>query len=174
MPKATAADFRRRSQWTVDLEDGLTVTVRRVDLVNAYMENLIPLPLMSALDRLRAKTQELLENPTALVTVDPGEKAKSIELLRRYACAAIVEPTFVMEDDGNPDHVPITVLSHDQLLRVWLSKPENPNPSMEVDPAVAERFRVAGESLEAPPAVPPQSEVPPAAEQLPVPEVHAP
>lgn len=163
MPRFTARDLRTRNEWDVELEPGWTVHVRRLDMVSAYMQNLIPMPLMAALDRLRAQSEKIARDPSLVMAVPQQDKEQTIELLRRYACAAVVDPHFVMEEDGDPDHAPITLLSSEQLLKIWQSSPRR-DTLPEVSPATADVFRQRRESAETPAAVSPEPQIPSAAE----------
>lgn len=149
MPRLTAKKLRAVAEWEVELEGGDTVLMRRVDVVTAYMTGLLPMPLMVALGKIQASSEELRNNPTpeAMEKLSAEEKAQAIELMRRYACAAIKDPVFVMEDDGHPDHCDIMLLNSDQLLKIWNAVPpglkpgEGALPNSEVTPAKAVAFR---------------------------------
>lgn len=161
MPRLTASELRHRAEWDVDIEDGFAVRVRRLDMVQAYMQNLIPMPLMQALDRLRVHSKRLEEDPTQILSVPQQDKEQTIELLQRYACACVVDPIFTMTDDGDPAHCPITMLTSDQLLKIWQSGPKIV-PRPEVSAAEADRFSGGRPPILAPVVVPDGDEVPPA------------
>jgi len=165
MPRLTARDVRARNEWDVELEPGWTVHCRKVDIVNSFLSNLIPLPLMAALERLRSGAIDLMTE------TDQGRQ-DTLELMRRYAVCAIVDPLFSIEEPPTTstpspiceicgyrhppiavDHAPIATLTSDQLLLVWQSGP--PKPTLpEVSAATADTFRIRDEPRQVAPAVP--------------------
>lgn len=164
MRRLTAADLRARAQWDVEIDDGLTVRMRRIDLTSAYMQGLLPSPLMAALGRLIRYGQRLSGDASFIEQVPSEDKALTLELMRRYACAAIIDPVFVMDDaDPDPNHCPVAMLTSDQLVKIWQSGPPNANPAtvQEVRADQADSFRTG--STEAPAAVPDGAQVPSAA-----------
>lgn len=165
--RATAADFRRRGEWDVDL-DGLTVRVRRIDMATAYMHGWVPLPLMSALNRLIDHGRRLTEDASFIDAIPYEDKESALELMQRFACAAVIDPIFVMTDDGHPDHVPVTMLTSDQLLLIWTSGPPK-NTAAEVTPPQADAFRQATKQAAA--AAPNGAEIPRQAVVVPDPVV---
>ena len=160
--RLTAKLLRQRAEWDVEIEDGFTVRVRRIDIIQAYMQGFIPLPLMAALSRLQQQAANLHADPTGILATDPADRAATIELLQRYACTAIVDPVFVLVEDDNPEHCPISMLSATQLLKIWQSRP-GASERVEVTAPVAKDFRERVEPVEPPPPVSDEPKVPPAA-----------
>ena len=107
------ADVRSQQLVDVDLGDGTFVRARRMDLPLMLMEGNVPLPLLSA-------ARDLVEHKgppeEALAAVDHDE---SLRVLRRHAIFVVVEPLIVEQDDHNPDHLPVALLTVPQLLAIW-------------------------------------------------------
>lgn len=161
--RLTAAYLRSRAEWDVELEDGMTVRCRRLDLVTAYMTNLLPQPLMNALGRLRKHHELLQQDPTNILAIPAKDQEDTVALLRLYAVHCIIDPIFVLEDDDDPTHVPVAVLTSDQLLKVWQSRPEA-KQLPEVSSATADAFRRAGAPHQDPAPLSDESEIPSAPE----------
>src|SRR5688500_11162526 len=126
MPRITANELRAESEWDCEIAPGKTVRLRKIDLTSAYMMGYVTLPLMAAVGRLIELGKQVKENPEKFAEVPDADRKDSMELMRRYACAACIDPVFVLEDDGNPDHVPVSLLSGDQLVAIWKSGPPKP------------------------------------------------
>ncbi len=128
-----ASDLRRRAYWELELEpageDGtpaLVVQMRKLDMLTLFLQGAVPTPLMAALSKMQAVRAEIGDDPTGNKLMDAmGEDDRSnlVKLLRRYACLAIKDPVVVEEDDGDPQHVPVEVFSHAQLLAIWSARP---------------------------------------------------
>jgi hypothetical protein len=176
MPRVTAKELRDRYEWDVELEPGVTVRCRRVDMVNAHLQHLIPLPLLAALDRLKKRSDEGRLDPSTIMDVPPQDTEQTLELFRRYACAAAIDPLFAMPEPepsettplcaqcGFPhariagDHAAITTLDAAQLLKIWLGGPKKKLP--EVSRVVADAFRQSDAPSADPDAVSNGREVP--------------
>jgi hypothetical protein len=60
-----------------------------------------------------------------------------VDLLRTHACKVAIEPVLVMEDDGDPDHLPIRYLDVPKLMAIWTATAVVP----QVGPLAAAEFR---------------------------------
>lgn len=133
------AAFRARQLFDVEIEPGTIVRVRKLDMITMVMENVLPMPMLKAMTDLMAMREEIRADPSKFLEIPETTKAATVELLRRYACAAVVSPVVVSEDDNHPQHLPVALLSMEQLMAIWSATP----PGSEVTPVVAERFRGA-------------------------------
>lgn len=146
MPRLTADKLRAVAEWELEIDPGVTVLMRRVDMVTAYMLGTLNLPLMAALGRLVQQAPRMANDPSAMAEYSDEDKAQMIELMRRYACAAIKDPIFVLSPDGDPKHCDVTLLTSAQLLAIWASKPpgeqkDAEDADREVSAAKAATFR---------------------------------
>ena len=132
----------KNKPWPEKLRGIGTVTVRRVDdLISLALAGIIPLHLLGAIEVLQGKRKEIEAHPETMLDVPPTQTGAVLELLRRYACQAIVTPKFVIEEDPNkpePGTLPIQMLDLQHLMQIWRSTP--PPPSL-VPAAAATRFR---------------------------------
>jgi hypothetical protein len=42
-----------------------------------------------------------------------------VDVVREHALKVVLQPVLVAKDDGNPDHLPVDLLTLTQLLRIW-------------------------------------------------------
>jgi hypothetical protein len=105
---------RRDTLIDVDLGDGRIVRARKIDLSLMLMEGELPLTLLAAARALIGSQDEPPEE-----RLDEATKDGSLAQLRRHAFVVVVEPVITMLDDGEPTHLPVTLLTLPQLLAIW-------------------------------------------------------
>lgn len=142
-----ASDFRRRATFTVKIDKTLTVELRKSDMMTMIMNDAMPLPLLEAAMNFekqlaeneterKAKGLPSLTNVEQYNAVDKKLMAQMFTAMRHYAVIHCVRPRFVFdEDDKDPSHLPVTMLSGDQLLSIFYASP----PGEEKEAAVIEK-----------------------------------
>lgn len=137
--KVTSARERRgASTYLFKVSPKLTVRMRRLDITTMVLQNLIPFNLLKAANKFEEMARNLATvAPTVLDSegnggedainelekIDPGQLQDMMEFLRHYAIVIIAEPKITMEDDGNPDHLPVSELDGDELMAIFYSRP---------------------------------------------------
>lgn len=159
-----ARKVRANNQVKVDLGDDTFILARREDMTLLVFEGRVPMPMLSAV-------QKMIEMPGAT----PAERIAAlgsehgrtlVEVLREHACKVALEPIIVMQEDGNEDHLPVTLLGTQKLMAIWMATAMIP----EVSHAEAATFRVAGSPDDAP-AVPTGPSLPKTTIRMDTPEV---
>jgi DNA-binding FrmR family transcriptional regulator len=119
-PKPLNPRARRANMYlTIDIGNGETVKARRLSLDLMMFSGLLPLPLLAAVQRMMANPVAE-KNPLAqLLAVSDEQKEAMLVMLRKHAVAAVVEPVVTATDDGNPDHLPVDLLSIEALTKIW-------------------------------------------------------
>lgn len=101
----------------VTFDDGSWVEARRCDIASMLFEGVVPTPLMQAAEKF-IQNREL--KPTErLEDLSDEDRPAMLETLRHHAVAVVIRPTIVMMDDGDPDHLPVEILTVPQLLAIW-------------------------------------------------------
>lgn len=114
----SAEQFRKARTYTIEV-DGMPFVLRRIDLATMFMEGMIPMPLMSAVDRLEAiRKRAMEEGPGVFAEINESDRKAMDELLRRCAAAVCQEPKVVWE---NPSETQLSVheLTTTQLVVIW-------------------------------------------------------
>ena len=163
---SSARELRGRSTFTVEIRPGFVFRIRRLTMTDLVLQQLIPLNMLQAALKFNA----IMAN--AEKTVNAAEEAEKVskespftpqvieetrEFLRRYACAVVVEPKIVMEDDGNEDHLPVDELTYDDLSLIFKASPDSEKEAP-VTKEQAEDFR-RGEPGVSPDVLAPQQGV---------------
>lgn len=123
MPQSTTptlidpAAVRAEQLVNVDLGDGTYLLARRLDLTGMLFEGFVPQPLMTAAQRLVASRG--LDDVSRLADLTDEDRVEQLDTLRRYAIVVGVTPKIVATDDGDPAHLPVTLLTLQQLLAIW-------------------------------------------------------
>jgi hypothetical protein len=131
----SAADFRRRFTFTVKIDSTLTVELRRMDMMTMLLNNAMPLPMLDSAMNFEAQLAANAEKRKAdglppqtqleqYAQVDKTLMRDMLDAMRQYAIIHVVKPVIVQEDDGNPEHIPVTMLTSDQLLGIFYASPE--------------------------------------------------
>jgi hypothetical protein len=120
----TTFDFHYRTK-----ADGtpLIFKCRRLDMLTQLMEDVVNAPMMKAAAPIIQQINDFVAENTpgadmmmfsAFLQLQPDQKDTILEQLRRFACASIIEPKFVM---GTPGHneAPIQLLGADTLFALW-------------------------------------------------------
>ncbi len=132
----SAADFRRRSTFVVKIDETLTVEMRRSDMMTMLMNNALPLPMLEAAMNFETAINENREKRKAAglgsetmmeqyAGMDKKMMADMVDAMRHYAIIHVIKPRIVPEDDGNPEHIPVGMLTASQLMSIFYSSPED-------------------------------------------------
>jgi len=124
---ATTFDFPFRT-----LPDGTVITFkcRRLDVLTQLMEDVVNAPMMKAAEAITKEIQEWIRAEggnfiSAFQNLDSEQRGTMLEQLRRYACATILEPKFVMGTPANADETDVRMLGADTLFALWYHVPES-------------------------------------------------
>ena len=148
-----ARTVRAKNEVQVDLGDDTFIRARREDMTLLLFEGRVPMPMLAAV-------QKMIDLPNAT----PAERVESlgsehgralVDLLRNHACRVAIEPVIVMDEDGNPDHLPVAFLDTPKLMMIWQATAVVP----EVNPSQAATFRGRA-SVDAPPPAPVKQNLP--------------
>jgi hypothetical protein len=141
----SAKKLREASHVKVDVGNDTFVHCRREDMTTLVFEGRIPMPMLAAV-------QKMIDMPNA----SPAERIAALgeqhgrtlmEVLREHACKVAIEPRIVPQEDGNEDHLPVSLLNTQQLMSIWMATAVIP----EVTTARAATFRTGGSTNDAPP-----------------------
>ena len=126
---ATAADVAGLTTFAFPfrtLADGtlVTFTCRRLNLLTQLLEDVVNAPLLTAAMEIIKDVQDWITEEagtveSAFLQLQPQQKHTIMEQLRRFACAAIIEPTFVMGAPANEHETNVAVLEADTLFALW-------------------------------------------------------
>ena len=161
---SSAADVQAASRVDVPLSRGLVVAIEARDVQMLFLDGIIKLPLLQALYRVLAQETVLDHGREAIGQLSQEDMQLTVETLREFACAVVVEPVFVMDPDGDPVHADVRMLSMADLLAIWRRGREVLGLK-EVEAAISERFRRASRPTTGA-AVPAGQDVRPAAERV--------
>lgn len=131
----TARELRQENEIVIELAPGRNVVARKLDIVSLVFEGLIPLPMLAAVQKM-TKTRGL-SAIDRLEGMDDEDKASILQLIRKNATVALIEPVCTPMEDGNPDHVPVTMFTVKELMEIWNQTAMVPM----MEPADAARFR---------------------------------
>lgn len=172
MARVTAQGLRAESTPEIAIGPDRTIQVRRISLPELLFVGYIPLPLMQAVEALE---QADITSPATLFARPPEERAAILELAERWICAASVDPVFVMADDGDPAHAPVSTLLFEEKMAAFSelkALADRPAPATEapvslprITEAAAQEFRGTEPGAPAP-AVPAGEDVSPTAEHV--------
>lgn len=112
-------EARANATIKIPIGPGKYVVARRLDMTTMVFEGLLPLPLLTAVEKLRG-----------LQDLPPAERLKAfqqkdenrdqiLDMLRSHAAAVCKEPVVCWPDDDNPDHLPADALNLAQLMLIW-------------------------------------------------------
>ena len=144
----SARDYRsKKKPFVLQVSAALTVLMKPIQMSDAFFQNLIPMPAAGVKEKFDQMEKKLLlaqtEGDASGINQIFDEKEAGIDMLdymRRYACAAVIDPVIVMEDDGNEDHIPVTELSRLELMKIFNADPSGKEPPV-VLPERLEEFR---------------------------------
>jgi hypothetical protein len=117
--RLTAQEARADTEREVEIRPGKTVLIERRDLITMFLEGLLPMELLTAMQRLLDQAPTFMENPAALASVPGEDRAAVVEMLRRFACLVVIDPVLVFEPDDEPNHLPVSKLTSKELLAIW-------------------------------------------------------
>jgi hypothetical protein len=132
-PRINPKTVRATRTWDEDLSEG-SVKMRRLDLMNEVLTGHLPpdavrrAGLFEELARVQYEAIGTGKNVTEalaeqLETLEPAQRQDVIQVLREFACLAIVDPRYVMKDDGDETHIPIDAMRVQDLMKVWNAIP---------------------------------------------------
>ena len=148
-----ARTVRAKNEVQVDLGDDTFIRARREDMTLLLFEGRVPMPMLTAV-------QKMIDLPNAT----PAERVEAlgsehgralVDLLRTHACRVAIEPVLVMEEDDNPDHLPVAFLDTPKLMAIWQATAVVP----EVNQIAAATFRKRAR-LDAPSSAPVRQNLP--------------
>jgi hypothetical protein len=126
---------RENAVVTVTLSTGAFVTAKRIDMTDMLLEGLLPMPILSAAQKLiTMKTESFEARMEAMKEIGQSDVR---ETLRKHAALACIDPIVCHPDDGNPDHMPADLINVMDLMLIWKATAVVPM----IDPAAAARFR---------------------------------
>lgn len=138
-----ARDRKGKNSYLLELTDGFVVRIRKMDPMQMIFEGLLSLPMLRAAQKfedIQAKFSSNDEAEKEKATEDflkAEEKEQFLHMLRDYACKHVIEPVVVMEEDGNPDHLPVSEFELSELLAIFNSSPTRNQEVVRI----AEEFR---------------------------------
>ena len=141
----SARKLRERNNVKVDMGDDTFVLCRREDMTMLVFEGRIPMPMLAAVQRMIDMPNASPSERLAALGAEHGRTL--IEVLREHACKVAIEPKIVMQDDGDPDHLPVDLLDTQKLMAIWMTTALIP----EVSAARAATFRQGRSANDAPP-----------------------
>ncbi len=112
------AQLREESEVRIDIGGGRYVMGRKLDMTAMLFEGLVPMPLLTAVQKMVEMRHATPAERVAALTED-GQGHSMLELLRRHACAAVVKPRIVMQDTGDRNTLPADRLHFGQLMAIW-------------------------------------------------------
>ena len=135
---ASAEEFRRsRQPFPVDLRPGLTVLVRQPHMLTLTWIGAVSLPMVKALERFdeaRAEHNGALSGEQALERLSQIDRDMILEIWKRYACHAVIQPVFVLEPDAHPDHLLVDDLEVYELNTIFYARPPKTDALIENTP----------------------------------------
>jgi hypothetical protein len=119
------------------MPDGSTILCRRKDMVTLVLEGGLPMPMLQA-------AQKMIDMPEATpfqrVEALGGDNGRSLmDVLRNHACDVALDPKITHTDTGDPNALPVGMLSTTELLAIWTETAVIPV----VGPDAAAEFRPA-------------------------------
>lgn len=130
-------EARRSSVVIVDLGTGRAVRARRLDMASMLFEGLVPMPLLTAAQKLVDRKKRGGSAVDQWGELDEMDKAGVKLMLQKHACASVIDPVVVEVDDGNEAHLPVEMLTLMELSAIFNATAILPT----VAPATAKRFR---------------------------------
>jgi hypothetical protein len=85
------SQVKKAKTYLLEIEPGTAFRLKRVDLLDLFLEGALPMPLFSAIGRIQA-TRQKLATDDLLGTLTPEDRAAMMEALRRVAVAVVVDP----------------------------------------------------------------------------------
>lgn len=149
-PKPTSVqDFLDQSEFTIVVDDRLTVKIGYPDLFAAMAEGKLSMNLMNAADAFTtgAAAAEIKEGEDPRTILERLATPEFKEFLRSYAVAFVLEPKIMWEKDIQfpGQAIPVERLTVQQLITIWNAEP----PSVRKAPVVADpvEFRQSSEAV---------------------------
>ena len=109
MPLLNARKVRTDNEVLVDLGDDTQIRCRREDMTLLVFEGRIPMPMLVAVQKMLDMPDATPVERVEALGIEHGKML--VDVLREHACKVAIDPILVMEDDGNPDHLPIELSS---------------------------------------------------------------
>ena len=130
--------LRDRNVVNVDIGNNQHVVARKEDMTVLIFDGRVPMPLLVAVQKMIDMADA---SPTERLAALGAEHAAAlVDVVRAHALEVVLRPKIVLEDDGNPDHLPIALLDLTQLIKIWSATAVVPM----VTAAQAAEFRASG------------------------------
>lgn len=155
----TAKKAREKNELRIQISHDEYVLARKEDMTVLVFEGRVPMPVLNAVQKMIDMPEATDEQRIAALGAAHGQEL--VDVLRQHAVRVVVKPKLVMEEDDNPDHVPVTYFDIPQLMAIWTETAIVPK----IGAAAAARFRLVPSPNDAP-AVPDGETVQPAAEPV--------
>ncbi len=127
-PTSARAYKESKKPRLVRISNKLVVLMKPIDMTEAFFNNLIPLPAVGAKNKFD-ELQKKLEDAQA--TGQPAEALKVLEgegdfmeVLKRYASAAVIEPKVVVGEENYDKHLAHCNAGEDEICAHTLSRME--------------------------------------------------
>jgi hypothetical protein len=132
----SAAEFRRRQTFIVEVDDTLTVELKRSDMMTMLMNGSMPMPMIEAAMGFEAAMDKQREErkrqglPMQTQAEQYGSMDKTLmndmlTAMKHYAVIHAVDPVIVFGNDGNPNHLDVNLLTATQLLSLFYASPDS-------------------------------------------------
>lgn len=141
---STPDEIRRVTSREVELSRGIVVRITARDFLTMFLEGLFESPLLNAFQRIISNAPVLQEKPDLIFAMPPEERRAVIDGLRKFAIAVVDAPVIVESDDGNPNHVPVSLFTSTDLLVIWQqgnAMMQFKTPEVSLTEIQADRFR---------------------------------
>jgi hypothetical protein len=131
----SAREKRSNQTLKIIIGPGEFVMAKRMDMTAMLFNGEMPLTITSAAHRLK-KMKDAPADQRLEMIGDP-ENVEVLEMLRTHASQVVYDPKVVWPDDGVDDHMPASLFTLPQLMKIWTETALVPA----VSPADAWRFR---------------------------------
>jgi len=125
-PTSTAS-IKQRGIFFFKVNDELTVSIRKPDMMRMLLTGIFPLPLLAAADRFQELQQEIALGKIApdqiFNSLTTEERDRFLEFLEVYVCKAVVQPQFTRNPDIEPHKADITILEVFEMMSIWNAEP---------------------------------------------------
>lgn len=123
----------------VTLDDGTSVMARRQDMTSMLFEGMLPMPMLAAIQKIVGGKGDMADK---IMDSKDSDREIVVATLRKHACVVVIQPKVTEEDDGNPEHLPVVLLTVDELMRIWAATAMKPRVA--ADKAATFRGKAAG------------------------------
>ena len=144
-------DFRTANTYPYELptRPGKVFILRRVDPFDLFMNGIITMPLLNTLQDLDKLQSTIRKNDKWMLEIGDEDKQTLMASMREWAREIVVAPRLVDADDGDPAHLPIRLLTFQDLTCLMYASP-GAQAKGRLSEADAARFRHAQPQIDAP------------------------